>query len=358
MAENTERSEEELVDLTDDELEQHLTGEAGAEPETKTTDEPQNVDASDDSSEEKSEKDEGTKEESSDPEKVDKEDLPEGFEKFTANEKALYHERKEERRKRQEWERQATETRIELERVKAAHEASLKAYESMNKKPEQGQPVSKYQEVYSKIQAKASQYEEQYGEEYRPSLAELNALEQAKEEDFRVQQQTAQARQNSERQQQALNGFMDQANRAESEFKEKLKAENGEDDYEHVFKSFVEPMIMQEIQSQGDSPTLKQIMRSKNPAEATYSMMTLHPEGRKYYESKIFDRAKRNLAKNVIDETNKKTPTTSAVAEGGRASDGRTQVTPQMLSSDDSWLDKLNDDQIEALTSRGESVYI
>lgn len=359
--ETTELTDEQLATMSDDEFEQHSEGTegAGAEPELKTTDEHQETD------EEKLESSETESEEVSEKEeKPEESDLPEGYDNWDKSQKGIFHAMKEEREKRQEAQRQLDEYRLELERLRSSQETTERLIKEGRINPNQNQPqVSNYEAVKAEIAQRAQQYEQEYGEPYRPSYQELDALENAKAKDQAIFEQKRQQEYQQQQQSEFQKTLIRESEQSEAEFKAKL-AEQGRDDYDYVFENFVKPVIEAEVEESIErsggrlksSPTLEAIALSKNKAETAYNMMARHPEGLKYLQKKIREGASKDLAKDIIKQTEKEIPTTSAGAGGGKSEKG-TLVTQEMLDNDESLYERLTDDQFEAFTA-GEEVYI
>ena len=347
-ADAVEVTEDELLSMDDEQLEKHLSGES-VETEGKDTTE------TEESNTDETEGNEEVSEESTDKEVTDKqeEEKPEGYDKWTDNERAMYWENKKSTKRAQEAEARLREQEIEIAKIKAVQEA--KQQEFMKQQTSTAtQPQSELDKVMAKLDEANKKHMETYGTQYQLSVEDYRAIEAAKKADYAVEQE----RYGQQQQQQKMQQFVQYADRCEAEFSEKLKSE-GLDDYGHVFQNIVQPQILAELKQSGGrfSSTLYEIQNAVNPAEAAYMSMLKTPEGRKYWQERQEKINKVKVAKEVIGG-GKKITTTSASARGGRAGDTKTRITPQELAANfDKYADKLSDEQMIALSS-GEEVFV
>ena len=345
VEETTEETPKSFEDLSDDDI-------ANMSDEDMIKLDPSNKDAEEDTGEPEEETDTAPAEE-----EVKKDDdefvKSEEYQRYNKNEKGLYHKMKEERKARQEYERKLHETELERERLKAQNEVQQKFFERKSEVPTA--PVSELVRVKQDITAKAQAYEQEYGEPYRLSINEYEALEQAKQSDLNRSLQEWQAKEAENKRVYEIQSIQERATQAEKE----LMATEEYSDYGYVFKTFVEPLINPNInpnraEAEELAATLiTAIKHGKNAAKYAYEhIATLTDEGRKYFR----DKSLKSESKKLING-DKKITKTSAHYTGAKPSSGKSRVTAEMVTKDESWYSKLTDDQIMRIGA-GEDVYV
>lgn len=337
-----EETPKSIEDLTDDDIAKMSDEDMVklGEPSKEAEEVPETVPEEKNDEEDKKEEDEFTKSEE--------------YQKYNKNERGLYHQMKEERHARQEYERKVRELELDRERLKAASEVHQK-YLDRAPKDVAPESLSEHDKVLSEISTRAAEYEKEYGEKYRMGIDEYSALEAAKRVDNEKHSIQWQAKEEERVRQSRIREIQDITTKAETE----LTSSEEYKDYPYVYKTYVEPMINPNL-----NPNPKQAQKlaagiinaieiGENPAKYAYEFIaTLSEGGRKYFRDKMLKKQSKDLIEN-----DKKIPKTSAHYTGAKPSTGKTLVTSAMVEKDESWYGKLTDDQLMKVGA-GENVYI
>lgn len=336
----SEMTEDEKLALPEDELLKHLYGseEVGEEKE-----EEQVIGKKEDVEKEKEE--EKTPDEEFDRlEKLSKAD----FDKEPKEKKGLFYEMKKERARRQSLEH-------EIEKEREIRKAQLEVMEKMRGKTEANDTRTETQKVKAVIAEKAKKYEEEYGEEYRLSFKDVEALDEAREIDSKRNYAQQQAERSKQEQQNIISTVQKKV-----DIDIAAMEKQGVDDFDFVYKNFIEPMINPEIAHDKEeaqqlaSIILRKSLKGENAMEYAYKYIAkMSPEGEKYFREK----EQKNTNKKLAEEAEKKTTKTSSHIQT-KATDGKTKVTLKMLNDDfEKWDKKLTEDQFKKVAN-GEDVYI
>lgn len=331
-------TEEEKLELSDEELIKHMSGE---KVETEVVEE----ETEEEGTEQGEEKEFSADEEFDRLSKLSEAE----FAKEPREKKGLFYEMKRERAKRQELQQ-------EIEKEREIRKAQLEIMEKMRGKPEQQESnKTETEKVREIIQKKAQEYEEQYGEEYRLSYKDVEALEEAKTIDAKKAEAQMTAKQQAEQQQYIINTAQQ---KIDAEIK--VLKDQGYEDFDHVYKNFIEPIINPEIARDKEEAIhhavliMRKVMKGENAMKYAYEHLArLTPEGAKYFDEKRQKATNKKLA----SEVDKKTTKTSSHVHA-KATDGKTKVTTKMLNDDfDKWESKLSEEQFRKVFN-GEDVYI
>ena len=275
----------------------------------------------------------------------------EQFQELPKEKKGVFFEMRSERNKRQDMER-------ELDKERAIHEGQMKVIENLKglrgTEGDQSQKfANEYEKAMADIEAKAIAYEEESGEEYRLTLKDQRLLNSAQKTDADTARQENEATQAKEQQVRTVQVFQE---RIEAGIKSMKEA--GHDDFDHVYKTLIEPMVNPDIAKDSDlaranaQVLINLAMKGKNPAEYAYNHLArISPEGQKYFQEK----SQKKINKQDLVNGGKTTTKTSAHTEGARSTNGKTKIDMSTLNNNfEYWAGKLTDEQFTKVVSGGE----
>ena len=329
-------------DMTDEEKLMLPAEELAKNLESSETETPAEKESGEKEEEEKSDATEEEKDEETEEEKDEFEKSVE-FAKYSPKEKGLYYDLKKERKQRQEYEQSNRDYELEIAKEKARNEVQQKYLTS--KKESKSEYVNEYDRVIADIEKKAVDWEKETGEEYRLTLRDQRAIDNARKTDSLVGEQRL-----------AVNNLQSRISADEDAYKSKLKAE-GVEDYDLVYEKFIAPKINPDINPDKAEAVFlsSMLIKSKKPASYAYEHIAkLSAEGREYFKSR---ETKKHTEK--ILKTDKKIPKTSAHLTSTKASLAREKVPgiEEVNNNFDYWHKKLTEEQMIAVCN-GENVYI
>lgn len=247
----------------------------------------------------------------------------------------------------------------ELERERAVKEGQLKVIEQLNRKaPEQGQPQSEVEKFWASINQKASQYQEDTGDDYRLTLAELQALELAKQADY----QTLVQQERQEAAQQETARKVQEGQRNINASIEAIK-KNGVSDFDHVWERIVQPLVNPNLVATEAEKAVairnakrlwEMAQNGEDVADYVYNYLARTSQAGKEYFSK---REQREINQRQIESLGKQTTTTGSQSSG-KTTAGRKTVTMQDVDENfEYWHSKLTEEQFLKVCS-GEEVLV
>jgi len=228
----------------------------------------------------------------------------------------------------------------------------MKNMQSGDRKTQDDKPTykSENEAVMAEIEAKAAAYKEEYGEDYRLTFEDTKMIDQARSNDYQRHQQES-AKNN------AISQLDHVTRTAETTYKAKLGDDN---DYEHVYKTFIEPAINPNIAvdkqaAMRHAQTLINIAASGgDPAAYAYEHLArTTPEGRAYFANKT---AK---VKNESDaeRSSKKIIKSTSHLDSTKATTGKTRYSAEDIANDSKLCARLTDAQCMQAAETGE-VYV